>query len=116
MLKITHLPQIVQKHARNFKAIFSNKAQYQHFKQYLTRIGADKTCSGIQSTFIEQKSVNSLDHFLIHTQWSEVEMNRKRIKDLQNRPETTSRRVYCFNGNWNFRDNELARQRRLIPF
>lgn len=93
MLKITYLPQIVQKHARNFKGIFSNKAQYQHFKQYLTgiMIVADKTCSGIQSTFIEQKSVNSLDHFLIHTKWSEVEMNRKRIKDLENRPETTSR-------------------------
>jgi SRSO17 transposase len=92
MLKISKLPQIVQKHARNFKGIFLNKAQYQHFKQYLTglMIGDDKTCSGIQSIFIEQKSVNSLDHFMIHTQWSETEMNRERVQDLQSRPETAS--------------------------
>jgi SRSO17 transposase len=93
MLKIPRLPQIVQKHARNFKEIFSNKAQYQHFKQYVTglMICENKTCSGIQSAFIEHKSVNSLDHFMINTQWPEVEMNQKRVKDLHRRPETASR-------------------------
>jgi len=93
MIKISHLPQIVQQHARNYKAIFHNKAQYQHFKQYITglMICEDKTCTGIQSTFLEKKSVNSLDHFMIHTQWPEADMNRKRVHDLQHRPETASR-------------------------
>lgn len=36
MIKIIKLPSIIQSHAKIFKKIFKNKAQYSHFKQYLT--------------------------------------------------------------------------------
>jgi len=92
MLKIIKYPAIVQNHARVFKNIFNNKAQYQHFKEYVTglMICENKTFSGIQSQYVNANSVNSLDHFMINAEWSENEINEKRILDLQQRKDTAS--------------------------
>jgi len=92
MIKIIKYPAIVQTHARIFKNIFNNKAQYKHFKQYITglMICENKTCSGIQSKYVKTNSVNSLDQFMINAEWSENEVNEKRIINLQKRKDTTS--------------------------
>lgn len=93
MIKIIKYPAIVQNHARVFKNIFNNRAQYKHFKQYLTglMICENKTFSGIQSKYVKGSSVNSLDHFMINAEWSENEINEKRIIDLQKQEDTASR-------------------------
>jgi len=93
MIKITKYPAIVQSHARVFKNIFNNKAQYKHFKEYLTglMICENKTFSGIKSKYVNANSVNSMDHFMINAEWSENEINDKRIRDLQKRKHTASR-------------------------
>ena len=93
MIKIIKYPAIVQNHARVFKNIFINKAQYKHFKEYLTglMLCENKTVMGIQSNYVNAGSINSLDHFMIHAQWSEKEINDKRILDLQKRIDTVSK-------------------------
>ncbi len=93
MIKILKHPSIVQNHAKVFKNIFNNKAQYKHFKEYLTglMLCENKTFSGIQSEYVNANSVNSLDHFMIKAEWSENEINEKRITDLQKQRETASK-------------------------
>ena len=51
----------------------------------------NKTIEGIQSKFINSSSVNSLDHFMIRSQWSETELNDKRVLHLQRNKETKSK-------------------------
>jgi SRSO17 transposase len=93
MIKIIKFPSIVKNHARVFKNIFKNKAQYKHFKEYITglMLSENKTFMGIQSKYVNTSSVNSLDHFMIHAEWSENEINEKRIIDLQKRKDTASK-------------------------
>lgn len=93
MLKILKLPSIVQSHAKVFKTIFKNKAQFKHFQEYLTglMLCENKTIEGIQSKFIHAGSVNSLDHFMIRSQWSATALNDKRVLHLQRKKETTSK-------------------------
>ena len=93
MVKITKFPYVTRYYAKNFTDIFNNQAQYFHFKQYVTGllVCENKTLSSIQSRFIDSKSTNSLDHFMINSDWSEQEINRKRVCDLQNHPETVSK-------------------------
>jgi SRSO17 transposase len=93
MIKIIKLPSIIQSHAKIFKNVFKNSAQYKHFKQYLTglMLCENKTVMGIQSKFINSGSVNSLDHFMIRSQWSATELNDKRVLHLQRNKETKSK-------------------------
>jgi len=51
----------------------------------------NKTITGIQSKFINPCSVNSMDHFIIRSQWSERELNDKRVLHLQRNKETKSK-------------------------
>lgn len=93
MLKINKFPHVVRYHSKHFKTIFNNIPQYIHFKEYLTglMVCENKTLSDIQTKFLNSTTVNSLDHFMLHADWSEEELNRKRIEDLQRRPETASK-------------------------
>jgi len=93
MIKIIKLPSIVQSHAKIFKNTFKNKAQYKHFKEYLTglMLCENKTITGIQSKFIDPCSVNSIDHFMIRSEWSETELNDTRVLHLQRNKETKSK-------------------------
>ena len=93
MIKIIKLPSIIQSHSKIFKNVFKNNAQYKHFKEYLTglMLCENKTFMGIQSEFINPSSVNSLDHFMIRAEWSEAELNDRRIFYLQRRKETASK-------------------------
>ena len=93
MIKITKWPSIIQSHAKVFKNIFKNKAQFKHFKEYITglMLCKNKTIEGMQSKFIDACSVNSLDHFMIRTDWSETELNDKRVLHLQRNKETQSK-------------------------
>lgn len=92
MIKIIRCPQVIRYYAKIFSGVFRNKAQYNHFKQYVTglMICDNKTLSSIQESFFDSKSTNSLDHFIIHSDWSDQDLNRRRVTDLKKRPETTS--------------------------
>lgn len=93
MIKIIKLPAIIQKHGIKFRNIFKNKAQYKHFKEYVTglMLCENKTFMGIQSKYVDASSINSLDHFMIRAEWSENEINDKRISHLQQRNDTASK-------------------------
>ena len=51
----------------------------------------NKTFMGIQSKYVDASSINSLDHFMIRAEWSENEINDKRISHLQQRNDTASK-------------------------
>jgi len=93
MIKIVKLPAIIQKHGKKFKNLFKNKAQYKHFKEYVTglMLCENKTFMGIQAKYVDTSSINSLDHFMIRAEWSEQEINNKRITYLQQRNDTASK-------------------------
>jgi SRSO17 transposase len=93
MIKITKLPAIIQKQSREFKNLFKNKAQFKHFKEYVTGLMLcdNKTFMGIQAKFVDASSINSLDHFMIRADWSEQEINSQRITQLQHRNDTASK-------------------------
>ena len=93
MIKIVKLPDIIQQQGKKFRTIFKNKAQYKHFKEYVTglMLCENKTFMGIQSKYIDASSINSLDHFMIRAEWSENEINDKRISHLQQRIDTASK-------------------------
>lgn len=93
MIKIMKLPAIIQQHGKKFRTIFKNKAQYKHFKEYVTglMLCENKTFMGIQSKYVDASSINSLDHFMIRAEWPENELNNKRIAHLQQRNDTASK-------------------------
>lgn len=93
MIKIVKLPALIQKQSRKFKNLFKNKAQYKHFKEYVTGLMLcdNKTFMGIQAKYVDASSMNSLDHFMIRAEWPEKEINNKRIAHLQQRNDTASK-------------------------
>ena len=93
MSKINKFPYIIRYQCKTLKSTFNNSAQYSHFKEYLTGIMVceNKTLSDIQTKFLNSTTTNSLDHFMIRADQSAEEINRKRIEDLQRRPQNTSK-------------------------
>jgi len=93
MLKITKFPGIIRYNAKSYIDVFNNRPQYNHFKSYVTglMISNNKTLTGIQSQFINSSSPNSLDNFMIRSEWSEKEINNKRLQSLEQNPETASK-------------------------
>ena len=93
MIKIIKLPAIIQQHGKKFRTIFKNKAQYKHFKEYVTglMLCENKTFMGIHSKYVDARSINSLDHFMIRADWSEHQINNQRITHLQQRNDTASK-------------------------
>ena len=84
MLHIVKCPAVVRQFSRHFRDLFRHSGQYSSFKQYLTGSIAseNKTVAGICENFAFGKSANSVDHFLIHSDWSEQGLNKKRIELL----------------------------------
>jgi len=93
MIKMIKPPAIIQQQGEKFKNIFKNKAQYKHFKEYVTGLMLcdNKTFMGIQAKYVDASSINSLDHFMIRADWSETEINDKRLSHLQQRHDTASK-------------------------
>jgi len=73
---------IVSSFARNFKAVFKNKAQYKHFKDYLSGLIVleNKSLTNISRCTLDCCDKSNLSRFLSNDNWSADQLNQKRIK------------------------------------
>jgi len=71
---------IVRSFARNFKAVFPNHAQYEHFKDYLSGLIVleNKTLANIARCTLACCDKSNLSRFFSHEQWAALQLNQTR--------------------------------------
>lgn len=87
---IVDLPQVVQEAMREFADLFSCEPQRRHFGEYLTglMIAERKSVSGINREFAVTTDQSCLNRFLTAADWDVAELNERRLKWLQQSPDT----------------------------
>lgn len=72
---------IVSSFARNFKSVFQNNSQYQHFKDYLSGLIVleNKSLSNIARCTLDCCDKSNLSRFFSNEGWDTNQLNRKRI-------------------------------------
>ncbi len=72
---------IVSSFARNFKSVFQNNSQYQHFKDYLSGLIVleNKSLSNIARCTLDCCDKSNLSRFFSNEGWQTNQLNQKRI-------------------------------------
>ncbi len=80
-LPIVEYPKIVRASLKHFGSAFQTGAQRRHYCQYVTGLMAgDKgTVQAINHLFLGTQDQSVLNKFLTQEEWSEVELNERRI-------------------------------------
>ena len=80
-LPIVKHPPIVGKHSSEFKKVFSNSSQYEHFKNYLTglMILENKSFANISRCILGSADKTNVSRFFSEADWDENELNEARI-------------------------------------
>jgi hypothetical protein len=112
MLPITETPPLVADSAEHFHSVFSWH-QNRHFQRYLTGLMTDPnvTVSHMAGRFSEQVSQRGLNRFLTEYVWSLEELNRQRLRMLQESPGTR----WKPNGVVGIDDTLVDKSGKLIP-
>ena len=81
-LPIVEYPKIVTASLKHFGPVFQTVAQRRHFCQYVTGlIAGDKgTVQAINNLFLDKQDQSVLNKFVTQEEWSETELNRRRIE------------------------------------
>lgn len=79
MMPILDYPGIVKKYLKNFSDFFTEPG-LKHFAEYITglMVSHNKTVSGINDSFIGHRNQSCKNKFLIETNWSGLEINRRK--------------------------------------
>ena len=87
---IVRPPQVVQDAVNEFGDLFFCEPERRHFAEYLTglMIAERKTVLGINREFAETTDQSCLNKFLTEVQWSETELNERRLAWHQRDPST----------------------------
>lgn len=82
MLPITDYPSVIKENACSFETFFNNKAQYKHFKDYITGLIIEENPNvvKINNRFVNSGNSSCLDKFMIQADWSEDKVNDKRVE------------------------------------
>lgn len=112
MLPVVKIPDLVSGFAKGFDTVFSWH-QERHFKRYLSGLTMDSnvTVDHMAERFSEPVSQRSLNRFLTEYEWDTEEINKQRLKVLQ---ETTSTR-WKPNGVVAIDDTLADKSGKLIP-
>lgn len=86
-IPILHHAPVVQSWGRNFKEVFANKAEYQHFKNYITGLIASerKNYSQIAKCMVKSVDASNISRFMDNELWSGDELNEKRVEFMLER-------------------------------
>ena len=78
---ILHHVPAVKSWARNFKEVFANKPEYEHFKNYLTGLMTSerKNYSQIANCMVKSADASNISRFMDNELWSGSELNDKRV-------------------------------------
>jgi len=90
MPAIVQFPDVVEKALAEFGSIFQNKAQRQHFAEYITGlyVANRKSVNGIQSEFLEAADQSCLNRWLNEAPWDPKAFNDARLDWLQKKQDT----------------------------
>lgn len=96
MPAIVEVPQVVREALPVFADLFAGEPQRRHFAEYLTGliVASRKTVTGIHDEWAETTDQSCLNRFLTEAEWSEQDLNERRLEWLQQEPETR----YCAHG------------------
>lgn len=81
-LPIIKIAPIVAEHAPEFRDVFNNRRQYQHFQNYVTglMILDDKSMANIVRCVVESADKTNLSRFFSEAPWYAEEVNQRRVK------------------------------------
>lgn len=81
-LPIIKIAPIVAEHAPEFRDVFNNRRQYQHFQNYLTGLMVldDKSMANIVRCVVESADKTNLSRFFSEAPWYAEEVNQRRVK------------------------------------
>jgi hypothetical protein len=90
MPAIIDFPQIVADERERFADLFANEPQRRHFAEYLTGliVARTKTVTGINAEFAAATDPSCLNRFLTAAEWDVQKLNARRLKLLQEDPQT----------------------------
>ncbi len=82
MLPLTDYPSVINEKACDFETFFNNKAQYKHFKDYITGLIIEENPNvvNINNRFVNSGDSSCLDKFMIQADWPEDKINDKRVE------------------------------------
>jgi hypothetical protein len=82
MPAIVQYPQVVQDAVKVFGDLFACEPERRHFAEYLTglMIAERKTVLGINREFAKTTDQSCLNRFLTHVNWSETQLNERRLE------------------------------------
>jgi SRSO17 transposase len=88
MPAIVEFPQVVREAVAEFGDLFSCEPQRRHFAEYLTglMVAANKTVTGINGEFADTTDQSCLNRFITAADWSESELNERRLALMQRDP------------------------------
>ena len=80
-LPIVQHPTIVTKHSAEFKSVFENRCQMQHFQNYITGLIVleNKTMANISRCILESADKTNLSRFFSEAEWTGKGVNNKRV-------------------------------------
>lgn len=87
IVPILHHAPIVTSHARNFKKVFANHPEYEHFRNYLTGLIAveRKNFTTIAKTVVNSSDNTNVDRFMNSSLWFGKNLNDRRVEVMDNK-------------------------------
>jgi len=81
-LPIIKIAPIVAVHGPEFRDVFNNRCQYQHFENYVTGLMVldDKSMANIARCIVESADKTNLSRFFSDAPWYAEEVNQRRVK------------------------------------
>lgn len=81
-LPIIKIVPLVAEHAFEFRDVFNNRRQYQHFQNYVTGLMVldDKSMANIVRCVVESADKTNLSRFFSEAPWYAEDVNKRRVK------------------------------------
>ena len=90
MLPISDVPASLREFAAQFREVFKNPVQREHFERLLAGIIAseNRTLAGIHQRLVDDVEYDSLQHFMSNSPWDHDELREKRLAWVSQRLHT----------------------------
>jgi len=111
MIPVLEIPEFVKSFIGDMNLSYHEK---KHMSRYTTGliVSQNKTITGMTENFTDGISSRAMNRFLVDGNWSESEVNKKRIEELQKHNETR----WSIKGIGIIDDSLLEKTGKLIPF
>lgn len=89
-MRILVVPATVAEYCERYRSMFGNARQFEHFQRYVTGLilSENVTVEGINALFPAGTDPSCLNRFLTEAPWDENQFNTRRLRLLQEDPQT----------------------------